>query len=301
MRRMPSSVAKAGGPGSTRRESKRPGRGTRMGRRAGWPGRRCTSHEPSWVISIRRSAVVSISTGSQWTRSSEVAAKQVPSPQYIQNRPSSRSATSAPSTTWVTTAPLFDQRASCAVPPKAGPCLVHVRRSREVGDAEHAGLSVEGGVEADEVAVGRGDDTRVLAAAGPLEGPPRVVRREQHRLGVGRERDAVIAHREAEAGGAGEGSVVVLGSEEEVDLPVEHDGAGVEDVLGRPGDLVAGDRTSEAEVGLRAEDDAVVPLERAERPGVGGSHPVSMSVGRGRLSLWPSRCAPRMCSTMSAR
>ena len=94
---------------------------------------------------------------------------------------------------------------------------------------------------------------------------------------------------------------MILGSEQEVDLAIAHDGARVEDVLGRPGDLVADDRTSEAEVGLRTEDDAVVPLEGAERPGVGGSHPVSMSVGRGRLSTWPSRCAPQMCSTMSAR
>ena len=205
-------------PGSTRRESKRPGRGTRMGRRAGWPGRRCTSHEPSWVISIRRSAVVSISTGLPVDEvvggggEAGALAPVHPEPTVeprCHERVRPRRA--------VTTAPLFDQRASCAVPPKAGPCLVHVRRSGEVATQSTP-------VVRRRRCRGRRSRRRARRRpAGPrsrraTRGPATGRRREQHRLGVERERDAVIAHRQAEAGGPGEGSLVVLGSEEQVDL-----------------------------------------------------------------------------------
>ena len=44
------------------------------------------------------------------TRSSDVAAKHVPSPQYIQNRPSIRAATRRPPLSSVTIEPLLDER-----------------------------------------------------------------------------------------------------------------------------------------------------------------------------------------------
>jgi hypothetical protein len=122
--------------------------------------------------------------------------------------------------------------------------LTQVRRRR---DEEGADLAVESRVGADETAVGRCDDARVLAAAGPFPGLPLVVARRQHRLGLEVEVAAVGAGRQADARDAGVAADIVLGPHQQADAILVDHGRRIEHVLGRPGHAPAGNRAVEAD------------------------------------------------------
>ena len=126
---------------------------------------------------------------------------------------------------------------------RAGECrtvFAPVPQVARGGDEEPADLAVERRIQADEAAVGRFHHPRVLAPAGPLPRLPGIVGWEDHRCWFDLEVDAVGARGQSDAGRPAVATDGVLGSEQEVDLPVEHDAAGIEHVLGRPANLLSG-------------------------------------------------------------
>lgn len=134
---------------------------------------------------------------------------------------------------------------------------------------ECAHLAVEGGIGRDEAAVGRLDHPGVLAAAWPLPGLPAVVVGEQHGLGVDRERQPVVAHRQTDPGGAAEAAERVLPPEEHVDASLMDDGSRVEGIFRGPGHIDTGDGAGEVDVGQVGQDLLADRRERSDAPGVG--------------------------------
>jgi hypothetical protein len=209
--------------------------------------------------------------GDQWRRSSETAAKHVPSPQYIQNRPCSRAATRRPSTTSVTMAPLFDERMAYGVPAKAGPCLVHVRISEEVATKSVPTLPSKAVYRQTNPPLGDSGTPGVFAAAGPLPGLPAVVGGKDHRFRCDLEVDAVGTRGQSDTGGSAVATNRVLGAEQEMDDPAKYYGTWVEHVLRCPIDHPFAHRTGEPDVGTCRDHSTVMGGERAEPPFVAQS------------------------------
>jgi hypothetical protein len=112
--------------------------------------------------------------------------------------------------------------------------LLPVTKIVRGSDTEAAGLAIERRVQADISAIWRLDDSRILATSRPLPRSPDVVFGVEHRLGVDREPDAVVADGETNARRAVIRSDIVLAPKEEVHAAIPHDCGRIEHVLRRP-------------------------------------------------------------------
>src|SRR6266849_2893083 len=113
---MPRSVRSVGGPASTTQESK-------------WPDR---------ADNTLTACPFESSSGAHSSRLSEVAIRRSGTPKYIQYLPFTRVATIRWPSIRLRIAPDFDSVRKYfppAAPAKAGPCFVHVTRSRDVATA----------------------------------------------------------------------------------------------------------------------------------------------------------------------